>query len=72
VLLSRLGHGQPGAGLELGTCKNAQPKAPGTGQLSVSKRKLLLLGVLTGSSFKQGWGKMLDASVEIAEAALCS
>lgn len=25
-----------------------------------------------GSSFKQEWGKMLDASVEIDEAALCS
>lgn len=46
--------------------------APGTGQLGISKGKLLLLGVLTGRSSKQGLGKALDASVEIAGAALWS
>lgn len=44
--------------------------APGTGQLGGSEGKLLLLGVLTGS--KQGLGKALDASMEIAGAALWS
>lgn len=53
------------ASLELGTCKDVQPKL-------LARDKLLLLGVLTGSSSKQGWRKTLDASVEIAEAALCS
>lgn len=46
--------------------------APGTGQLGGSEGKLLLLGVLTGCSSKQGSGKALDGSVEIAGAALWS